>query len=176
MRFHSGLTLVELVIAIALASLFVMLAAPSLKGLQARRATDAALTLFTDDLGLARSEAIKRGHSVTICSSVNGNNCAGIEDWRSGWIVYFNAPVPGGGTSSMPAVTASEVLRVQGPVPGVRSIVATDASLTFRPNGLGYLALGNVRVSSQADATHDRLLCISSSGRASVRPVGTASC
>ena len=170
MRFQSGLTLIELVVAIALAAVIVALAAPSLMNLQARRAADAALSVFTDDLALARSEAIKRGNSVTICSSSDGSTCRGATEWREGWIVYVNAPAP------RSAGAASDVLRVQGPVQGIGSMQATRKSLTFRPTGVGDAIAGHVQVTPQADTAQMRLLCVSALGRASLRPVGTSTC
>ena len=39
-------------------------------------------------LNLARSEAIKRGHPVTMCKSNTGTNCTKSSHWRDGWIVF----------------------------------------------------------------------------------------
>lgn len=41
-------------------------------------------------LSLARSEAIKRGTTVTLCKSENGADCASGSDWRKGWIVFVD--------------------------------------------------------------------------------------
>jgi len=171
MRFHSGLTLIELVIAIAVAGLLVALAAPSFSNLQARRAADAAIAALTSDLALARSEAIKRGNSVTVCSSADGNNCLGVTEWRQGWIVYHNAIIPGN-----PARAASEVLRAQGLVSGIDSMQATRQAMTFRQNGVGSGIAGNVRVTPLADPAQVRLMCISILGRVSVLPAGANAC
>ena len=42
------------------------------------------------ELSLARSEAIKRRNTVTLCKSENGADCASGSDWHKGWIVFVD--------------------------------------------------------------------------------------
>src|SRR6185295_6225393 len=44
-------------------------------------------------LTLARSEAIKRGTTVTACASANQTACGGTSgcNWQQGWIVFVDA-------------------------------------------------------------------------------------
>ncbi len=39
-------------------------------------------------LSLARSEAVKRGAPVTLCTSPDGAACASSAGWKEGWIVF----------------------------------------------------------------------------------------
>ena len=52
------------------------------------------LTAQTNDLvtvlNYARSEAIKRGVRVTLCSSNNGTSCLGSTTWDTGWIAFID--------------------------------------------------------------------------------------
>ena len=94
MRNQSGLSLLEVVIAVAVAGLLLSLAVPSFQALQARRAVAAAIATIESDFALARSEAIRQGHSVTICSSSTAGECladaaSGDDDWTTGWIILF---------------------------------------------------------------------------------------
>lgn len=40
---------------------------------------------------LARSEAIKRGETITICRSLLGNQCDSGDNWSNGWIVFYDS-------------------------------------------------------------------------------------
>jgi len=80
-----GITLIELVVAIAILAVIVALAAPSMTGLiQNNRAAAGANELVTA-LNLTRSEALKRTRDVEICASDDQASCSG--NWRDGWIV-----------------------------------------------------------------------------------------
>ena len=90
MKTHSGFTLIELVIVIALAALLTTLALPSFRAIiQNNRATTQANGLLSS-LNLARSEAVKRGVRVTLCSSVDQATCTDppSADWATGWIIF----------------------------------------------------------------------------------------
>src|SRR5262245_41817458 len=39
---------------------------------------------------LARSEAIKRNATVTLCASSDGEECDDTADWQDGWIVHLS--------------------------------------------------------------------------------------
>ncbi len=85
-----GFTLIELMIALAIGSTLVMLAAPSFsQATNSTLVTTQANNLITS-LNLARSEAVKRGATVTVCASTDQATCAGT-DWTAGWIVRLDS-------------------------------------------------------------------------------------
>ncbi len=168
MRPQSGLSLIEVLVAIMLAALLLRLAVPGFDAMRARRAAAGAVTTLTSDFALARSEAIKRGHSVTVCSSDNGSACLASDDWGSGWIVYV-------GHASV-APSGAAILRVQGPLAGIASLKATQAALTFRPTGMVHAAAGQLRVIPQGDSAATSLICISAAGRMRLAPEGSRQC
>ena len=43
-------------------------------------------------LQMGRSEAAKRGQSITVCASADGDTCSGATNWATGWIVTPPAP------------------------------------------------------------------------------------
>jgi type IV fimbrial biogenesis protein FimT len=49
------------------------------------------VTAFT----LARSEALKRSSSVSVCASSDGTSCTGATDWAVGWIAFTDAGAAG---------------------------------------------------------------------------------
>ena len=188
MRNQLGLSLLEVVIAVAVAGLLLSLAVPSFQAMQARRAVAAAIATIESDFALARSEAIRQGHSVTICSSSTAGECladaaSGDDDWTTGWIIYAQPTTSGSSSSTSssapstaPASPASSPLRVQGRLAGIQSIQASDNQFTFRPTGLGKSSSDRIVITPQADSTQARWLCMSTAGRLRVSAPGAKSC
>ncbi|MCX7607927.1 MAG: GspH/FimT family protein [Anaerolineales bacterium] len=50
---------------------------------------------FMAALNFARSEAIKRGQSVTLCKSSTGTSCTASSNWEQGWIAFVDANANG---------------------------------------------------------------------------------
>lgn len=178
MRIHNGFSLIEVLIAVALASVLMLLAVPAFQTMQARRAVAAAVAAFESDFALARSEAIRRGHSVTICNSSDGAQCLGgtssNADWTPGWIIY---PQPSGSTTPAGSNAPAPIpLRVQGRLQGIQSVSASDSQFTFRATGLGKATSDGILITPQADVSKKRKLCISSAGRLRVAPEGETQC
>lgn len=165
-----GLTLVELLVLLVVAGLLLALAVPSFHAMYAKRAVDSALSSFIDDMNLARAEAIQRGYSVTICQSVDGRQCdANAGSWHQGWIV---CAVPGSRDCTAPAGQSAQVLRRQGPLPGIVSFQAdsgpgnTRRYLAFNPMGVSPGLASNFVATADASLPDGSgKVCISSVGR-----------
>lgn len=84
-----GFTLLELMIAIAIAAILLAVGVPSFADFVAntRIATDSSNLLV--DLALARSEAVKRGTAVTICGRTSGAMTCGAS-WNGGRLVFVD--------------------------------------------------------------------------------------
>ena len=84
-----GFTIIELLIAVAILGIISMLAAPSFRefiiGSQVR---SGASDLYGSAL-LARSEAIKRNATITLCRSADAATCATTGGWQQGWIACY---------------------------------------------------------------------------------------
>jgi len=133
---QSGFSLVELMVALAVAAILLVVAAPSFRDLLKRNEVSSAGNALLADLAYARSEAVTRGNIVSICPSTDLTTCTDDTAYESGWIVY--AYLPGKGVantdvSSDPSVNL--VLRVTGPRDNV-SIQAIDSTVvSFGPQG-----------------------------------------
>ena len=87
----AGFTLIEMLVVLALVSILMSLAAPSLAAMvNSMRLTVAVNSLFSS-LMLARSEAVKRNARVVVCKSVGGEACVTTGGWEQGWIVFHDA-------------------------------------------------------------------------------------
>lgn len=90
----SGFSMVELLVTLAVASILLVSAAPSVVDLVRDSRIRTQINLLLTDVHLARIEAIKRGRAVVICRSSDGRSCdrggGSRSNWSAGWIVYVN--------------------------------------------------------------------------------------
>ena len=117
---QQGVTFLELLITISITLILVTIAVPSFSDLIKRSRISGVTGELMAALNLARSEAIRRGQSVSVCKSSDGASCGGT-NWDSGWIVFINED-----NDSPAAVDNGEtILRVRQDLP---------QGITVRPN------------------------------------------
>lgn len=81
-----GFTLIELMVAIAVAAIVLAIGLPSFQSsLRSNRVATTTNELLTS-LALARSEAIRSTRSGSVCPSADGATCG--TDWTKGWLVF----------------------------------------------------------------------------------------
>lgn len=139
-----GLTLIELMVAIAIVAILATLAAPSFRDFLIRNRSAALANELTGTILRARNEAVNRNTCVVVCRTTNpasvAPSCtAGSADWRPGWMVFVDPTCEG--TANEPA-TADLLVMSTGPF---------DAGFSLVKNGtnterLMFSASGNARV------------------------------
>lgn len=136
-----GLTLIELMIAIAIAGVLVALAAPSFKQSMARNRLNTASSEITGALQLARAEAIRANRRVTLCRSSDGSSCSSGSNSWPGWIIFVDTDGDGARGSTEPVVKSGSV---DGPVLALSSasVSAAGERFTFRGDGIARAANG----------------------------------
>ncbi|WP_254628838.1 MULTISPECIES: GspH/FimT family pseudopilin [Halomonadaceae] len=120
---QSGFTLIELLVTVALIVIIATVAVPSFSGL----VNDNRLTTVTNNLNatlrLARSEAIKRNRTLTLCGL---NGCG--SDWSTGWQLVTKKT-----DGTVESVVQQHAVRDDGVT------ITSNASVTFnsfgRPDG-----------------------------------------
>ena len=87
---QSGLTLPEVLITLMITAILVSTAAPSLRTIIASQRVSSLTQEIYSSLALARSEAVKRRSSVSLCASDDGVVCNSNsgDDWSSGWVIF----------------------------------------------------------------------------------------
>jgi prepilin-type N-terminal cleavage/methylation domain-containing protein len=96
MQSQSGFTLIELMVALSITFLLIFLALPSFSQMLIRSEVSVAAMAIRSGLSLARSEAVKRGAHVQICSlSPLVTKCAGSVgvgrlSWDEGFMVFHD--------------------------------------------------------------------------------------
>ena len=94
--FSQGFTLPELLVALAVVTILITLSGPSLKSLIANQQVAATAQELYKSLLLARSEAVKRQQSVSLCSSTDGAACDEANSgWHHGWLVFTDRDADG---------------------------------------------------------------------------------
>lgn len=124
-----GLTLIELLTALAVAGVVLLLAAPSFSALLANTRLEGAAQTLVTHMAFARAEAVSRGIRVSMCSSSDGRTCSGRLDWRSGWIVFLGSAAADG------KVQASDRIRVQDATGEGVHLWASRACFGYLPDG-----------------------------------------
>ncbi len=117
---HTGFTLIELLIALTIGGLLMGLAVPSFTSMMRNnRLTTEANNLVTA-FNIARSEAINRRGTITVCPSTNQTSCNG-DSWDDGWIVLDDA--------------TDEVVQVFSAMKGHPTIDSTADSVQYTAGG-----------------------------------------
>jgi type IV fimbrial biogenesis protein FimT len=84
---ESGVTLIELLVAITVFVILSTLAVPAFEFIMASSHVADESNSLASTLWAARSAAIENGEPVTVCASSNGASCTDTA-WQNGWIVF----------------------------------------------------------------------------------------
>lgn len=91
----NGLTLIELMVALAVAAILLVMAVPSfVTALHNGRIATAAEQLYVS-LAQARGAAVKTGDAVRVCPSSDSATCRNDGDWSDGWLIFQDADADG---------------------------------------------------------------------------------
>ena len=87
MKNNRGFTLTELLVTVAVLIVLLVVGVPEYRSMTENNRQVAAINTMVGDLNLARTEAVKRSRTVTLCGSTDGATCD-TANWESGWIVF----------------------------------------------------------------------------------------
>ena len=90
-RGRRGVTLVELAVMLAIAVALVAIALPGYEEWIADGEVMSEARHLADAMSIARSEAIKRGERVNLCTSRDRAQCDATATWEGGFIVFVDA-------------------------------------------------------------------------------------
>jgi type IV fimbrial biogenesis protein FimT len=168
-KYTSGFTLIEMLVTVVILSIVLAVAVPSFYSMIQNNRSVTTTNNLIFGLKLARSEAIKRGVSVSVCPTANSNFTACGTDWTQGWFVFVNPD-----ENSIFANNANEVLIRSEQLTGTNYQITPSPNvnlLTYKSSGFVAAGTGNVTfaIYSQGCKTdHARSLNISTTGRTSV--------
>ena len=132
----AAFTLVELVVALAIAALLAAVALPAFSDwLGAYQLANHAKHL-AESMTRARTEAIRRGHRVNLCKSADRQHCADQGRWDAGFMVFVDVNHDGHVDADEP------VLGIEGPAPPGITMGANQPLDDY----VSYTSLGHARM------------------------------
>jgi len=165
-----GFTLIELLVTLSIAAILLGVAVPNfVTFIQNNRLATQANDLVTM-LNYARSEAVKRNQTITVCSSTTGTSCAGSTTWDGGLIVF----VDNNGDGTVDGGEA--VLQVRQAMEGANTLTAAaQSSITYQSNGFLAVVGSNdiFTLSDSRGPASARAIVVSMQGRISTCPLST---
>lgn len=130
-----GFTVIELLITVLVASVLLTLAVPNFQqALETNRVATRTNELIST-LQLARTQAVKRADTVSLCGSGGGQSCNG--DWEGGWIVFHDRDGNGDPDNLASGSCSSSqdcLLRVAG-TDDTDVEISGPSSVTYLPSG-----------------------------------------
>jgi type IV fimbrial biogenesis protein FimT len=158
-----GFTVLELMVTVAVTAVVLSIGVPSfLSVIETNRAVTHTNELVAT-LNIGRSEAVRRGAPIVVCSSTDGATCAGSTDWSTGWVIRTTAATP-------------EVLGVWPARSGGAGVLSANVNqIQFQARGTmppGAPPLLQLRLPHCADAENQgRDVSVNSAGRISITRV-----
>ncbi len=146
-----GYTLLELLVALALAAILAFIAYPGFTAwlLDSRR--DATVTTALHAVHAARQFAATRAESVQLCGTLDAMRCSGGADWSSGLLII--------GTSG----TVHRSLPLSRPVQGPR-LWSNRSVIRFEP-GTSFASPATMTICDRRGSSAARAVIVSRSGR-----------
>jgi type IV fimbrial biogenesis protein FimT len=171
---RAGFTLLEVMIAVSLVAILIGIAAPSIKDfLSEVRLTGHANDLITD-LMLARSEAVKRDVSMTVCGKKNNADtvCGNDPNWAGGWLVVLDADRDGKQDTGVNTLLKTMQEGATGKVTVVnKGTGGNKGVITYTPTGISATGYSDLRFCDSDRPGFGRRLEVSQQGRASVTKI-----
>lgn len=90
-----GFTLLEAMTVMAIVAIAAAVGLPAFNGTLQRIRTATALNLLTSTLSSARSTAVLRRQTVSVCPSQDHHHCRSDGIWEDGWILFADAKKTG---------------------------------------------------------------------------------
>lgn len=164
---QNGFSMLELLSSISIAGILGVMATSSASLMQSH-VTAAELNGLMADFAYARTNAIKRQQTITICASVDGDSCDSESQWSRGWIIFTDED------RDRVRDAGDQLLRVQGPLRDRTQLTQGSGYyyyVMYRQTGMSY---PNSTFTFCHGAHYRRAIIMFRSGRARVSTVSSS--
>lgn len=149
-----GFTLVELMVTTAILVILLAIGVPQLRSFLEKQRVAADLESLASSFQLARSEALKRSGTVSICAKaaatdtcVNGDT----DDWSNGWLVFIDYGSAAGSTAGAYDASVDTLLREEASIrSGSIKLSAAKSPITFLATGFATGAATTFQINPEA--------------------------
>ncbi|MFT7652475.1 MAG: type IV fimbrial biogenesis protein FimT [Candidatus Azotimanducaceae bacterium] len=161
-RLNNGITLIELMVALAIAAVMLMFALPAFNDFTAQRQMASGANLVIGGINYARSEAAMQGQNVSL-QAIDSSD--GDDEWGPGFCVTLGDP--GDCATPLNLFEATGAVTINATSAGLDG----EDNITFNANGMfiGGAANQIAVCGANADSDPGREIRISAIGRASVQ-------
>lgn len=158
-----GFTLIELMITLTIAVILISTTAPSLMSSYQNNKMVSLHNDLLSDLALARSTAVTRGNSATLCASnTSGSQCVNNStNWSHGWLVFNDIDNDG-------VVDITETVLTAKGKPNQIDVITSADRISFGSDGTALGFSGEFAFCDSRGESAKRGLIVSNSGRSRV--------
>ena len=126
-----GITLAELLVALAVLCIVVSMAVSGFSTFSARRMLDNQVSHLVHHLHMARQQSRLFDSDVAVCRSSTGKQCNTTRGWHEGYLVFVNHD-----GDEPPAVDPGERILAASSTPAALTMTANRPAFVMRPRGL----------------------------------------
>ena len=155
----TGLTVLELLVALSVIGILATLGIPTFRDLILDLRMTSQINSFVHAIHLAKHEAYKRVAPVALCKSNNGTQCTDDRHWHEGWIVFVNR-----NRKEPPRVDPGEPILAVYSAYKAGLITGNRRSFVFRPFEIRSTN-GTLSFCDQRGPEHARAVVVSYTGR-----------
>ena len=127
-----GFSLIELLVYLAIISIFTTNVAPSLNRVVAQERSTALTNTLAGALAYARTESIMKQKNVVTCQSNDGIECNKSKNWHNGWIIFTD------NNKNQLRDEDEQLLRVYGSISNGTMATFRNYYLKYKPDGRAY--------------------------------------
>ncbi|WP_345332769.1 GspH/FimT family pseudopilin [Ferrimonas pelagia] len=165
---QTGLTLVELLIAVSIAAILLGVGAPQLSGLMANARADNEIDTLYQDLISTRYLAMAYQNNITVCPLDEKGSC--VNQWQDGYTVF----VDDGGDGVLGE--DDEILQQRSAIHPQDALKVSHSQIRFSPDGFTMNTGTFIYCPLTANSDNSRKLSIYRTGRVRYHDNGSHSC
>ncbi len=155
-----GLTLVELLTALALVIIVLSIGIPGYRKIVGNNRVTAAVNAVASHLHFARSEAVTGGVPVVLCPSVDGEHCDDTFYWHEGFMVFADQ------NGNRTAGEGQPLLRYFRSDTGVSIRTSVGRKkLVYQPSGMSPGSTATITVCDRSKDIKPKAIIVSNAGR-----------